>query len=312
MKVLVTGAAGLIGSHLCDALIKEGHTVTGVDDLSFGNINNVNKNVNFIPIRVESIRNQYGPKALQVKYDVIYHLASLKKVWDGSISSCNVMDVNYNMTSIIVEKAIKDKSKLIFTSTSDIYGNSKTFSEDDNITMGPPTNLRYSYALSKWHSEQYILNASKEYNLNCSIVRVFGCASSRSNRTWSGGHVPLFVNLALNNKDINIHGDGLQTRSISHAIDIATGLVNMINVTNEIVNLGTDEQTTVKWVAEYIVQKTNSKSKINYIPRADVFGNYNEILVRFANITKANELIDYKINFNTKNVIDEIIQEFSK
>ena len=72
MKVLVTGAAGLIGSHLCDALIKEGHTVTGVDDLSFGNINNVNKNVNFIPVRVESIRNQYVPRALQDKYDVCF------------------------------------------------------------------------------------------------------------------------------------------------------------------------------------------------------------------------------------------------
>ena len=211
----------------------------------------------------------------------------------------------------MVDKALKDNSKLIFTSTSDIYGNSETFLEDSDITMGAPTNMRYSYALSKWHSEQYILNAMAENRLNCSIVRVFGCASSRSNRSWSGGHVPLFVNLALEGKDITIHGDGMQTRSISHAKDIAQGLVKMANVTGEIVNLGTDEQTTVKSVAEYIVKKTNSKSNIKYIPREEVFGNYNEILVRFANISKAKKLIDYKINFNTEQVIDEIIKEFT-
>lgn len=305
MKVLVTGAAGLIGSHLCDSLLEQNYDVYGIDDLSFGNKNNLSDHVTFFKDTVENTSSVYG------KFDIIYHLASLKKVWDGSISSCDVMDVNFNMTKAVVDKALKDNSKLIFTSTSDIYGNSETFLEDSDITMGAPTNMRYSYALSKWHSEQYILNAMAENRLNCSIVRVFGCASSRSNRSWSGGHVPLFVNLALEGKDITIHGDGMQTRSISHAKDIAQGLVKMANVSGEIVNLGTDEQTTVKSVAEYIVKKTNSKSNIKYIPREEVFGNYNEILVRFANISKAKKLIDYKINFNTEQVIDEIIKEFT-
>lgn len=309
MKVLVTGAAGLIGSHLCDILLEQNYDVYGIDDLSFGHKNNVPSDVTFFKDKVENINSVWSQYD---KFDIIYHLASLKKVWDGSISSCDVMDVNFNMTKEVIEKALKDKSKLVFTSTSDIYGNSKTFSEDSDITMGAPTNMRYSYALSKWHSEQYILNAISEKQLNCSIVRVFGCASDRSNKSWSGGHVPLFVNLALQGKDITIHGDGMQTRSISHAKDIAQGLFKMSNVSGEIVNLGTDEQTTVKSVAEYIVKKTNSKSNIKYIPREEVFGNYNEILVRYANISKAKKLIDYKINFNTEQVIDEIIKEFKK
>ncbi len=305
MKVLVTGAAGLIGSHLCDSLLDKGYKVFGLDDLSFGNKANLSNEVKFFHDKVENI-DSYG------KFDIIYHLASLKKVWDGSISSANVMDTNFYMTKCVVEKAIKDKSKLIFTSTSDIYGNSSTFSEDDDITMGAPTNIRYSYALSKWHSEQYILNCAKESNLDCAIVRVFGCASSRSNRSWSGGHVPLFVDLALKGKDITIHGDGLQTRSISHAKDIANGLTNMVLISNKIINLGTDEQTTVREVAEYILKNTKSKSKIKYIPRKQVFGNYNEIMIRFANITKAKEYIDYRVNYSTTQVIDEIIEEFSK
>ena len=301
MKILVTGTAGLIGSHLCDILVNKGHKVTGIDNLSFGNIDNINKNINFIKDKVQNIF-QYTDK-----YDIIYHLASLKKVWDGSIYSSDVMLENFNMTQVITSKALVDNAKLIFASTSDIYGNSQTFKEDSDITMGPPTNIRYSYALSKWHSEQYILNCTAEENLKAVIIRVFGCASHRSNTSWSGGHVPLFVDLALKNQDINIHGDGLQTRSISHALDIAEGFSNCLNIKNEILNLGTDQQTTVKYVAEYIVNKLNSKSKINYIPKDKIFGNYNEIMIRFANTTKAKQLIDYKVNYTTEQVIDEII-----
>ena len=301
MKILVTGAAGLIGSHLCDILVNKGHKVTCIDNLSFGNIDNINKNINFIKDKVQNIF-QYTDK-----YDIIYHLASLKKVWDGSIYSSDVMLENFNMTQVITSKALVDNAKLIFASTSDIYGNSQTFKEDSDITMGPPTNIRYSYALSKWHSEQYILNCTAEENLKAVIIRVFGCASHRSNTSWSGGHVPLFVDLALKNQDINIHGDGLQTRSISHALDIAEGFSNCLNIKNEILNLGTDQQTTVKYVAEYIVNKLNSKSKINYIPKDKIFGNYNEIMIRFANTTKAKQLIDYKVNYTTEQVIDKII-----
>ena len=304
MNILITGGAGLIGSHLCDTLLQKKHYVTIMDNLSFGR--HVNPRATFIDKDVRDLDSHIIP------YDIIYHLASLKKVWDGSINSSEVMDVNYDMTRAVVDKALHDNSRLIFASTSDIYGNSKTFSEDSNITMGAPTNVRYSYALSKWHSEQYIMNAISEEGLTASIIRVFGCASSRSSRTWSGGHVPLFIDLALQNKDITIHGDGLQTRSISHAIDIANGFHELNYLDGQITNLGTDQQTTVKYIAEYIVNKTNSKSKINFIPREEVFGNYNEIMVRSANIDKAKRLIDYKVNYTTEQVIDEIIEKWQK
>jgi len=309
MKILVTGAAGLIGSHLCDSLIRKGHDVSGVDNLSFGNIDNVPSGVNFVKDDITNWHLSSHWKNFEYKkYDVIFHLASLKKVWDGSITSNEVMDVNYNMTKILVDKCINDGSKLIFASTSDIYGNSTTFSENDDITMGAPTNLRYSYALSKWHSEQYILNSIKESGLNACIGRIFGCTSSRSNRGWSGGHVPLFIDLALQNKEIVIHGDGLQTRSISHASDIAEGLSNLIKIDNEIINLGTDQETTVKYVAEYIVNKIRSKSKITYVSKEKIFGDYNEIQRRYANTTKAKNMIDYKVNYTTEQVIDGIIE----
>jgi UDP-glucose 4-epimerase len=208
MKILITGAAGLIGSHTVDLLLNKGYNVDGIDNLSYGNLDNLKEafrspNFKFIQDDVENL------SKIKSKYDVIYHFASLKKAWDGSILSSDILDSNYNMTKIILQRCLEHKSKLIFASTSDIYGNSKTFKEDDDITMGPPTNKRYSYALSKWHSEQFILNAFNQQGLECTIIRIFGCASKRSSKTWSGGHVPLFAQLASEGKDIIIHGDGL-------------------------------------------------------------------------------------------------------
>ena len=304
MKTLVTGAAGLVGSHLCDILIQQGHEVVGIDDLSFGNIDNA-KGYRLIQDKVQNLH------LYPYQYDIIYHLASMKKPIDGSLKSSSVMSENTAMIESVVNKCKQDNSYLVFTSTSDVYGNSDTFIESEPITIGPPTNERYSYAMSKLYGEQYTLNEVNQSGLNASIVRIFGCASNRSNKSWSGGHVPLFVDKASRNEDINIHGDGLQTRSIGHAIDIATGLSliinNLIKCNGEIINLGTDEQTTVKSVAEYIVSKLNSKSKIIYTPREQVFGDYKEILVRFANTDKAKKLLGFNITYKTKNVLDEII-----
>jgi len=309
MNILVTGAAGLIGSHTTDLLLDQGHHVDGIDDLSYGTLENLsnainNKNFKFIHDKVENIKNY------KTKYDVIYHFASLKKAWDGSVLSTDILDTNYRMTNILIQRCLAHKSKFIFASTSDIYGNSKTFNETESITMGAPTNMRYSYALSKWHSEQYILNAFQEQDLKCTIIRIFGCASKRSSKTWSGGHVPLFAKLASEGKDIVIHGDGLQTRSISHANDIATGFVSILEypteTNGEIINLGTNEQTTVKYVAEYVNTYFNNKSNIMYVPTKKVFGNYEEILVRFANIDKAKKILKYSISKNTNSVIQEI------
>ena len=278
MKILVTGAAGLIGSHLVDLLLEDGHSVVGVDDLSFGNRLNIlesskKNNYTFIKAKLQTI------PLLDQKFDIIYHLASMKKPIKGSLKSSYVMEENYSMTKIVVEEASRYGSHLIFTSTSDI------------------------------------LNETTQSELNATIVRVFGCASWRSNKSWSGGHVPVFVHNALLDKDITIHGDGLQTRSICHALDIANGLKLMLNnlegINKQIINLGTDQQTTVKEVAEYIVKKTNSSSKLNFESREMSFGNYKEILTRFANTSKAKDLLCFEVKHSTFEVIDEMIKKFN-
>jgi UDP-glucose 4-epimerase len=316
MKVVVTGCAGLIGSHLVDNLLEKNFKVVGIDDLSFGRKINLTKaesnpNFSFIKGDCKDISNILIGK----NYDAILHLASIKKPWGNKLSSNYVLDQNIDMTREIIKYCLSNNTFLLFTSTSDVYGNSKNFLESEKITIGPPTNERYSYSMSKLISEQYIFNEINQLNLNATVIRIFGCASERSKKSWSAGHIPIFVSNALNDIEINIHGDGLQTRSISSAIDIAEGisqtLINKNKLNGEIINIGTSEETTVKEVADYIVNKTNSKSKITYTPREEIFGDYDEILRRFANTDKAKKTLNFKIKYSTFKVIDQIIESFS-
>jgi len=309
MKIIVTGAAGLIGSHLVDKLLEENHKVIAIDNLSFGNLNNSSVPINNIDLTENGCLNEFQ------NVDIVCHLAAYKKAPKNSINSSDVMKVNFKMMDNVLEYCSNTNTKLLFTSTSDVYGNSNTFTEDEPLTIGPPNVERYSYTLSKLHDEQLVLNMVNEGSIHATIARIFGCASPRSNKGWSGGHIPLFIDKALKDEDIIIHGDGSQTRSISHAKDIVEGLNNMVNhiseLNGEIYNLGTDEEMSVKDAAELIIKLTNSKSKVIYQPQQEAFGNYREIKRRFANTNKAKVKFGYKVNYTSTQVIQEIINEYS-
>jgi UDP-glucose 4-epimerase len=308
MKIIVTGAAGLIGSHLVDLLLRENHEVIAIDNLSFSDGSNLSIDLLEIDLAAQDA-DKLIPDA-----DIICHLAAYKKAPKNSIYSSDVMSINFSMMHNVLKYCKESNAKLLFTSTSDVYGNSNTFVENEPLLIGPPNVERYSYALSKLHDEQLVLNMVNEKQVHACIARIFGCASPRSNKGWSGGHVPMFIDKAIKGEDIIIHGDGLQTRSMSHALDIAEGLSNMVSkldiLNGEIINIGTDEETTVKECAEYIVSKTNSTSKIIYVDQTDAFGNYREIKRRWANTSKAKLFIGYKVKYKTFEVIDEIIEAF--
>lgn len=310
MKILITGAAGLIGSHLVDNFVENDFEVLGIDNLSFGNINNLKnalKKNNFLFIETDLKNTLIEDRNI----DVIFHLASLKKAWDGSLNSSEIMNENYLMTRKVLELAKNNNALLVFASTSDVYNNSETFDESEEIRFASSEIERYSYALSKFHSEQVIFNYARENKINVIIPRIFGCASKRSNLKWSGGHIGLFCLQAYKNEDIIIHGDGLQTRSISHAKDISLGLYNLVTykdkVLNQIINLGTNEEISILKTAEYIIKEFNSKSKIIHKPFIELFGSYPQIRRRFANTEKAKKLINYEVNYSSKYVFDEII-----
>tara|TARA_R110002096_G_scaffold396661_1_gene592570 strand:- start:5540 stop:6478 length:939 start_codon:yes stop_codon:yes gene_type:complete len=312
MKILITGAAGMIGSYLADRLLKDGHTVIGVDNLSFGNKHN-------LPLheRFTFIDRDLSTSMPDESVDVVCHLAAFKKPLKGTFDTAKVMSNNAKMMEHVLDYCEIHNAKLLFTSTSDVYGNSNTFTESDAITIGPPTNERYSYALSKLFDEQLMLNKINQGKIVGAITRIFGALGSRCNRDWSGAHIAYFIHLALTGKDIIIHGDGLQTRSITDVSDIVEGLVRMVNkldaINGEIINLGSDVEMTVTESARLIKEITHSNSAIKHISRQEAFGDYREIMRRFANTSKAYELLDgWKCETDLTNTIQTIINKWQK
>ena len=332
-NIVVTGVCGLIGSHLAEKLINEGHTVIGIDDLSFGTLNNIQNiqeldNFKFIK---HDLKNPINDILDNTNIDVIYHLAAFKKAppskstyREGSDNllktSCNdVMINNTKMMETIINFIQKNNSniKLIYTSSSDVYHNHNDFKETSSVVFGPPTIERYSYALSKWFEEQLVMNACNEKSINASIARIFGCYSERCKIGWSAGHILIFIDKALKGEDIIIHGNGLQTRSMSHVFDIVNGLIGMLNnfdkVNGEILNLGSAEEVTILDSAKLIINILNSESKIKFIEAEEVHGKgYIDIQRRYADTTKAQKLIDYKTTIKLEEGVKKTIKGFVK
>ena len=313
MKIMITGVCGLIGSHLADDLLSRGHQVIGVDNLSFGSLDNIfnacrNNNFKFINTDIRETNFYKYDKNI----DGVCHLAAYKKAQKDSINSSDVMLNNADMIQSVVNYVKTTSSVLIFTSTSDIYGNSECFLEDESITIGPPNIERYSYALSKLFDEQLLLNLVNENKIRCVIPRIFGCFSERSNSGWSGGHIPLFIDKALHNEDITIHGDGKQTRSMTYVSNIVNGLVKILdekeNLNGEIINIGSSQEMSVLDSAKLIVKLCNSKSKIKHISQQEAFGDYKEIKRRKANTKKAFKLLGWKCKDDFTDKLREVIK----
>jgi UDP-glucose 4-epimerase len=330
MKILVTGAAGLIGSHLCDELLSIGCEVVGVDNLSYGNKKNLPNHENFRFLGADCTEDFWRLSKTcmcEVSCDCdlsgfhyVFHLASAKKTFPSNteieLSQVNtsswVMENNSKMIRSVVKFVEQDKSKLIFTSTSDVYGHHETFKESGGVTFDTPDIERQTYSLTKFFEEQYLLNKFNEGTLSLSIVRVFGCFSERSNSNgWSGGHVPFFIKKALNGEDIVIHGDGQQTRSMAYVGDIVNGLVSIMDnfdvCNGDIINLGTDEEMSVLKHAQWIQLLTKSKSKIVFIDEEKAHGKYKDVRRRKPNLEKAKNLLGYSPKVSFENALNKVL-----
>ena len=315
MKILVTGAAGLIGSHLCDELLFIGCEVVGVDNLSHGNIGNLDyaeqcDGFTFIESDcTEDFWRLSKTCMCEVSCDCdlsefhyVFHLASYKKTYpkvefENKVTSSDVMINNSKMIKRISDFCKQDGARLIFTSTSDVYGSHETFNEEDSVSISKTDVERQSYSLVKLFEEQVLLNLHSQGELDVAIARVFGCFSERSNKEWSGGHIPLFIDKSLKGEDIIIHGDGKQTRSMSYVSDIVNGLVSIMDnfdvCNGDILNLGTDEEMTVLEHAQLIKKITDSESNIIFINEEEAHGKYKDIRRRKPNLEKVKNLIDY-------------------
>ncbi|MFN4122784.1 MAG: NAD-dependent epimerase/dehydratase family protein [Flavobacteriales bacterium] len=290
--ILVTGAAGFIGSHLCDALLPKGYRVTGVDNLSFGSLDNLTWAYQHQLFDFQQKEIQQLLKECDQNIDVIVHLAS-KKIprYDHSFQT---IDENIRNTQAVVEFAIKSKSRLLFASTSDVYGKNTItpYHEESDLVLGSSTVKRWAYAASKIASEHLILGAAQAHDLSAVIFRFFGTYGPRQHRSWWGGPQSVFIDQVLQNEPIEIHGDGQQVRSFVYIDDLINGIVQTIDKPEikGIYNLCTKpcDAVSIKQLACQIHKliRPNETIKIKYIPYS-TFGRYEDVMRRTGLFDKA-------------------------
>ena len=305
MKLLITGVAGFIGSNLARALLNKGYEIYGIDNLSYGSLSNIEsfKTHNKFHFTLGDLCNPFMLK--DIKVDLVIHLAS-QKIPRYS-NAYRTLEENSIMLKNIINKCINDKCKIVFASTSDVYGKNKElpFKEDSDFVLGNSTVKRWAYALSKIYGEQYIIANSDEFDLNYTIVRFFGSYGPYHNLTWWGGPQSLFIGKALSNESIQIHGDGLQTRTFTYIEDTVTALIHCIESNKsdkEIFNIASnpDDEISILDLGKLIwqlVNGENSKAKIEFIPYSN-FGKYEDVRRRVPCIDKLKEYFNYQPKFS--------------
>jgi UDP-glucose 4-epimerase len=300
MKIVITGVAGFVGSNLARKLLEMKYKVIGVDNFSFGterNIAAIKDDPNFTFYN----RDLRDPRSLEgIEGHALVHLASQKI--PRYTNALVTLDDNSAMLKNVVKKCIENKMKLIFSSTSDVYGKNPNipYSEESDLVMGKTTVRRWAYALSKIYGEHYIIANHEEYKLNFTIMRFFGSYGPNQNLTWWGGPQSVFIGNALKNIPLEIHGDGLQTRTFTYVDDTIDGVIKCIfeeKSTNDIFNIANnpDEEITILDLGSLIwrlINGENSEPNIKLIPY-QTFGNYEDVRRRVPDISKIKKLLDY-------------------
>ena len=250
-----------------------------------------------------------------IKADIVVHLASQKI--PRYTNALRTLEENYLMLRNVVQKCIHDKSKILFASTSDVYGKNPNvpFSEDSDLVMGPTNVKRWAYALSKMYGEQYIIANNDEYGLTYTITRFFGSYGPHQNLTWWGGPQSVFIEKAFKQESLDIHGDGSQTRTFTYVDDTVNALVLCIEnekSNNEIFNTGgkPGSEIAIKDLASLIwklVNGENSKPKLNFIPYSS-FGKYEDVMRRVPDISKLRSYFNFQPEWDLKTGLSSTIE----
>lgn len=277
MKALITGGAGFIGSYLAEALLRSGHRVHIMDDLSTGSMENIThlKAHKDFRYTIESIMNWSLLCELVDECDVIYHLAAAVGVRLIVESPVHTIETNIRGTEKVLDAANKKGKKVIIASTSEVYGKNAhaPFKEEDDMVLGATTRSRWSYACSKAIDEFLGLAYWKEKRLPVMIVRLFNTVGPRQTGRY-GMVIPRFVEQAVAGQPLTVYGDGTQTRSFCYVEDVVRGILDLSvhpNAAGEVFNIGSSGEITIKGLAERVIELSDSPSKIVFIPYEEAY-----------------------------------------
>jgi UDP-glucose 4-epimerase len=311
MRILITGGAGFIGSHLAERLLKDGHKVQVIDNLSTGKLENLETfkdHPNFSYV-VGSILNRELLEQLVSQNEQVYHLAAavgVKYIIENPLLS---LKTNIVGTDNVLELSNKYKCKVLITSTSEVYGKSDQlpFNETADRLMGPTQISRWGYACSKSIDEFYAQAFYREKKLPVVIARCFNTVGPRQTGQY-GMVLPKFVKAALLDQPIIIYGSGKQTRCFADVLDVTNAFLSLMDekkCEGEIFNVGTTEVISIEALAQKVKDMCNSKSKIEYMTYEDAYEEgFEDMMHRMPDLSKIKEYIGYEPKIN----LDEIIQ----
>ncbi len=316
MRVLVTGGAGFIGSHLVDSLLAQGHEVWALNDLSTGSLDNL-KDASRSPVFhfVEgSVMDASLVTDLVGLVDEVFHLAAavgVKFVLDNPLRS---LLTNIRGTEVILEAAHQlGNKKVVLFSSSEVYGKgaSVPFREDDDRLLGPTSVLRWSYAASKAVDEFLALGYHHERRLPVIVVRCFNTCGPRQSPHY-GMVIPRFVERALRNEPILVYGDGLQSRCFSSVHDVVRGVLMLADeprALGQVFNIGTMEEVSVGDLARRVRALTGSSSAIEVVEYAAIYGSrFEDMQRRVPDLTKIRNLVGYEPQVALDQLLREIVE----
>jgi UDP-glucose 4-epimerase len=323
MRVLITGGAGFIGSHLAEALLNLGHHVTIIDDLSTGRFENIEEIVKRWPggggrpsfrFAIDSITNEVVLDRLASECDVIFHLAAAVGVKLIVENPVHTIETNVMGTEAVLKVALRYRVKVLITSSSEVYGkgNSVPFREDDDVVLGPTSRSRWSYAASKMVDEFLALAYYRGKGLPVVIVRLFNTVGPRQTGQY-GMVVPRFVQQALKGENLTVYGDGRQSRCFLHVLDAVAALIALAEcpaALGEVFNVGSTEEISILDMARRVLELTGGNSnRIIFVSYDQAYAaGFEDMFQRVPDIAKVRRYTGWEPRCSLAVILQDVIK----
>lgn len=316
MKVLITGGAGFIGSHLTERLLSRGHEVTALDDLStgsLGNLKSIMQNPKFRFVQ-DDVRSSHTMHVLTEQTDMVFHLAAAVGVQLIVDEPVRTIETNIHGSEVVLAIANKFRKPVLIASTSEVYGKSEKvpFREDDDTVFGATHFSRWSYACSKAIDEFLGLAYHQQYGLPVVVARFFNTVGPRQTGRY-GMVIPRFVESALKNEPLQIYGSGKQSRCFGYVGDVVDAIIELMHCADapgRVYNIGSTEEISIEALADKIIEMTGSKSKKVHLSYEEAYGrSFDDMMRRIPCLDRIRSVIGYEPKTSLNEILRQVIAE---
>lgn len=311
---LVTGGAGFIGSHLTERLLRDGHRVTVLDDMSTGQATNLAHLAGHseLTVRQGSITDRIVLSDVMTGTDVVYHLAAAVGVKLVADDPVRTIETNIYPTETILRLAVQGKQRVFLASTSEVFGKNpkERWTEEDDLCLGPTSRPRWAYGCSKAIDEFLALAYHRKFGVPIVIGRFFNVVGPRQVGHY-GMVIPRFVEQALRGKPLEVYDDGSQVRCFGHVqevVDCVAGLVDTPAAHGRVFNIGSDQPVSIRQLAEEIIRRVNPQLEIQYIPYREAYGDdFEDVQRRVPDLSRLKSTLGRSPGRPLGDILDDVI-----